>query len=77
MVLVHTGRLIALGLLVGIVAAALVGRALASMLFGVGTWDPPTLAMSALALTAVGLTAAWLPARRAVRADPREALRTE
>ncbi len=77
MVVGHTARLLALGLVTGVGAALLAGRTLAGLLFGVRPWDPATLLVTTLILGSVGLLAAWLPTRRAVRTDPREALRAE
>ena len=66
-----------LGLLVGLILAALVSRGLRSMLFGVEPWDISVfLAISAVMLLS-GLTASFIPARRATRVDPVEALRSE
>jgi ABC-type antimicrobial peptide transport system permease subunit len=47
------------------------------MLFGVTPLDPGTLGAAAAVMFAVGTLAAYLPARRASRADPMAALRTE
>jgi predicted permease len=77
MVLGHAARLLALGLALGLAGALAVGGALSGTLFGVRTWDPPSLALAVLLLGGVGTLAAWLPARRAVRVDPRVALTTE
>jgi len=77
MVMGQTTRLLAIGLVLGLLAAVLVGNALSGILFGVRSWDPPSLVLAAVLLGSVGALAAWVPARRAVRIDPREALRTE
>jgi ABC-type antimicrobial peptide transport system permease subunit len=69
--------LAAFGLLVGIPAALALTRVLRSVLFGVTPHDPLTITASALLILAVATLAAWLPARRAAKVDPMEALRHE
>jgi len=61
--------------LIGFAAAALVGRLLSRMLFGVTASDPLSIGGAALVLTAIALLACYLPARSATRVDPLEALR--
>ncbi len=63
------------GLVLGIAGAALATRALSSMLFGVSTLDVVTFAGAVLVLGAVAMLATYVPARRAARIDPMEALR--
>jgi putative ABC transport system permease protein len=65
------------GALVGLVAGVLGARSLGSLLFEVSPLDPATLALAVATLTGTALLAAWLPARRAARVDPMEALRHE
>jgi ABC-type antimicrobial peptide transport system permease subunit len=65
------------GTMIGLVAAVVATRSVAAVLFGVRANDPGTLAMAALVLLAVALIACWLPARRAARIDPMEAIRLE
>jgi predicted permease len=77
MVMGHATRLIALGLAVGLAGALAAGAALSGVLFGVRAWDPPSLVAAAVLLGGVGTLAAWLPARRAVRVDPKVALTAE
>ena len=76
--IVREGAVIAgVGLVVGLVGAALTARVLDSFLFGVGAHDPATYAAGALFLGATAMAACWIPARRAGRADPMGALRME
>jgi putative ABC transport system permease protein len=65
------------GVGIGLVGAALGARLLASLLYGVGTHDVSTFAVASLALATVALAACYIPARRAARADPMVALRSE
>lgn len=68
-------RLVALGLLVGSAASLAMARILAHLLFGVSTNDPVSFVAAALTLGSVALFACYVPARRATRIDPMEALR--
>ena len=70
-------RATAIGGAIGLVAALGLGRAVASLLFGVTPLDPLSLTGGIVLLLAVAALASWLPARRAARVDPMEALRTE
>lgn len=70
-------RLVAGGVLAGIVLAIVVSRVLKSFLFGVQPSDPVTLILVGALFVGVGLLACWLPVRRATRVDPLEALRYE
>ncbi len=70
-------KLTAAGVVIGIVAALALTRLLTKLLFGVDPTDPLTLAAVAVVLAAVATLACWLPAHRATRIHPTEALRTE
>ncbi|MFI5280852.1 MAG: ABC transporter permease [Gemmatimonadales bacterium] len=77
LVLREGGRMTAMGVAIGILAAALMGRVLSKLLFQVGTLDAATYAVVALTLAAMSLVACWLPARRAMGVDPLVAIREE
>jgi putative ABC transport system permease protein len=65
------------GVIVGAGAAFGLTRLIASLLFGVKTWDPIVFVTVPVVLAAVALLAVWLPATRASRLDPMAALRVE
>lgn len=65
------------GIVLGLALVAAVGRFLRSLLYEVAPTDPTTLGAAAALLLAFALLASWIPARRAARVDPMEALRAE
>lgn len=69
--------LTATGLLLGILLAAVVTRAMKTLLFGVDAIDPATFAAVSLLLCAISALACWIPAWRASRLDPIVVLREE
>jgi putative ABC transport system permease protein len=70
-------RLIAGGVVAGILLAVVLSRALKSFLFEVRPGDPATLIVVGALFVGVGLLACWAPMRRAAKVDPLEALRYE
>lgn len=77
LILKEAGWLAALGIALGAVCSLAAATLLGGLLFGVRSWDVPTLAAVALVLGTAALLAAYLPARRATRVDPMSALRHE
>lgn len=67
---------VALGLAGGAVLSTWLARFVSTLFFGVTPGDPTTLLIGTLALTSTALVAGWIPARRALRIDPVEALRS-
>jgi predicted permease len=70
-------RLLAAGIILGLIGAWLAGRAMESVLFDVPALPVATLLGTALVMTAVSLVACLIPARRATKVDPMIALRAE
>lgn len=76
-VLKDAGRLILIGISVGLPVAWITSRWIESLLFGLKPGDPATAAAAIVPLTAAALLSAFIPARRAARVDPLVALRHE
>jgi ABC-type antimicrobial peptide transport system permease subunit len=77
MVLMEGVLLATAAVVVGVIAAAYLSRFLSDLLYGVTSTDPGTFVGVAAALGVVAVAAAYLPATRATRVDPMEALRSE
>ena len=77
LVMTQAARLVAAGLVIGLVVAAASGRALSGLLFGISATDPMILASVSIALAVVALLAGYLPARHVLKVDPLVALRDE
>jgi putative ABC transport system permease protein len=65
------------GVLIGLPAALSAGRLIESLLFGLASTDPVTIAASATLLIGVAMLAGYVPATRAMRVDPIVALRDD
>jgi putative ABC transport system permease protein len=75
LVLAQGASLSAIGIAIGIIASLALTRLLSTMLFHVHPMDPLTITSAAAVLLTAALLATFLPARRATRIDPMEALR--
>ena len=77
MVAVTGLRLIAVGIVLGLIASYFAIRLLANQIWGISRYDPLTLISVVAAMMIVGLAACYFPARRATNVDPLVALRTQ
>jgi putative ABC transport system permease protein len=75
MIMREAGMLVLAGLIAGAVLAAAAVRTTATLLYGVRPSDPSALAAGVIGLAIVALLASWIPARRASRLEPTQALR--
>jgi predicted permease len=75
LVMGQAALLVAAGVGTGVLAALGLTRLLVSLLVGVSSYDPRTYAVVAASLISVALVACYIPARRAIRVDPMDALR--
>jgi ABC-type antimicrobial peptide transport system permease subunit len=77
LVLSHSLRLVGVGAAIGLAASLALSGLLESLLFGVRPGDPATIALATATLLVTATLAAWIPAQRATRIDPVDALRGE
>jgi ABC-type antimicrobial peptide transport system permease subunit len=77
MVLRQVGLMTIIGAIIGVAGALALGRGAQSLLYQIGSYDPLVMAASAVVLALVALGAGYLPALRASRVDPMQALRYE
>jgi hypothetical protein len=77
MFLRDSGKVLLIGVVVGVFGGTAVSRMLQSQLHGVERFDPWTVAVTCICLVTAGLFATWLPTRRVARSDPMTALRAE
>jgi len=76
-VLARTARLLAVGIALGFALAFATGKFFGQILYGISAHDPLTYLCAIALMAAIAFIACWAPARRAIRTDPLEALRTE
>jgi putative ABC transport system permease protein len=77
LVLAGGGKLVGIGIALGLIAAALLGRFMSSLLLGISSTDPMTYGTVSALLILVAVCACLVPARRATKVDPMVALRYE
>jgi predicted permease len=77
MVLREASGLSVIGIAAGVGTSFVVARLIKSMLYGIAPYDPATLAGAAILLLTVAMAASWIPASRAAKVQPMEALRRE
>jgi ABC-type lipoprotein release transport system permease subunit len=77
MILAQGARVVIAGATVGLSIAAMGSRIIESVLYGVRPRDPSVFATTTILLLGVALLACWIPARRASRLSPVDALRQE
>jgi ABC-type antimicrobial peptide transport system permease subunit len=77
MILREGAAMLAAGLVLGLLLAFAIGKLVSSLLYEVSALDPVAFTVAPLVLVAAGLLATWLPALRATRIDPMQALRAE
>lgn len=77
LILKEAGWLVAVGIVAGLGSAIAAATLMSKMLFGVRSWDVPTLISVALLLGLAALLASFIPAHRAASVNPVEALRAE
>jgi ABC-type antimicrobial peptide transport system permease subunit len=76
-IVLRTLKILGAAIATGVIVAFAFTRLLSGMLYGVTPWDPATFAGVIALVAAAALLASWLPARRAARIDPIQALREE
>jgi ABC-type antimicrobial peptide transport system permease subunit len=77
MILRSAALLTGVGTVVGVAMAVLMGRGIASLLYGVRPNDPVVFGTIVVSIGLIALMSSWIPARRAAGMDPMEALRDE
>jgi len=73
----QTGKLVAIGLVLGLVGGRALAMLATAMLYRVSPSDPATYAAVAITLGSIALLASYIPVRRATAVDPVSALRLE
>jgi ABC-type antimicrobial peptide transport system permease subunit len=77
LIVIRTLKLVGIGLVLGSIMAAVLGKYLASLIYGLPPWDPQATLLMAALMVAAALVASWFPARRAAALPLANALRTD
>jgi ABC-type antimicrobial peptide transport system permease subunit len=77
MILRQSSLVAVTGIAIGLVIALAGGRLISTLLYGVSPRDPVVFAATTTLLLVISMLASWLPARRAARLNPLDALRAE
>ena len=76
-ILLSSLKLAGIGLVIGVIVVVPLGSLIRDQLYKVEPHDPPTIVLAILLLLAASIVAAWIPARKASKVSPIEALRVE
>jgi ABC-type antimicrobial peptide transport system permease subunit len=77
LIVVRTLKLVGIGLVLGSIMAAVLGKYLASLIYGLPSWDPQATLLIAVLMVVAALVASWFPARRAAALPLANALRAD
>jgi putative ABC transport system permease protein len=77
LIVMQTLKLVGIGLVLGSIMAAVLGKYLASLIYGLPAWDPPATFLTAGLMVAAALVASWFPARRAAALPLANVLRAD
>jgi len=77
LVMSQGAKLVGLGIVIGVAGSVAITRVISGLLFEVSALDPVAFVGAGVLMAVIALVAVWVPARRAIKVDPVEVLRTE